>query len=128
MVLHNLKAREKVLHGAVWLQVFIIAILHSAVIQAQLPEIEVDGIDVNDNDIFGTMKAIVYLAAEFAIYIIALIAVVIAVLIIIKEARDAKQNDDGRWGRVITAFVGGVIMIVGVMFLLNYALDIIPTS
>lgn len=103
------------------------SLLFPAMVQAGLPKVKIDGINTDNDDIFAVLKEIVYATAEFAIYIIGIIAVIIPVLIVLKEAREARNQDDGRWGRVLTAFVGGILMIVVVMFMLNYALEIIPT-
>lgn len=119
--------KRKHLKMFAWFQAVLLPLIYSAAAGAQqLPKVEVEGVEMNSDKILGTGMAILYAVIEAIIYIVGIVCVVSVVMGIIKEVREAKNNDDGRWGRVLAAFIGGLLTIVVVMWLLNYALDMMP--
>ena len=94
---------------------------------AGLPKLTIKGVTTDADDPLGTAMQIVYAIADWVLVLLGLAVVIMVVVVIIGQIREAKR-EEGRWGAVLGAVVGGLLTIVLVFFLLNFAREMLPAA
>ena len=79
-----------------------------------IPQVNIDGID-EDSTGDEIVVTIIKYVARIGIWAMMLAAGIVALKTILKSWNEQKQNDQGRWGAVMTDSIASVVMAVGVI-------------
>jgi len=100
------------------------ALLLAGTVQAALPKMpEIEGVTADANPV-AVFQGLFNLIVNLVLIVLAVMVVLVVALQVIREVNEARR-EDGKWGRAFTTAVGGAAVILFVIYLANFAGEII---